>query len=124
MTEQERIFYEPPEVKKRTRWVKCSVCGHEWRSYGYGRQIRCPECYKQSHGGQAPGPGAEKMAELRAKRKYNQSEAEEKLFDKSAQNDFAEPLNDFAPQKPSSAPAPKEFKGSLLDKILNYQLGG
>jgi|GEM_PF-6496166 len=64
----------PPERKKKQRKITCPTCGHEWTSYGYGVRIACPECYRQKTG-KSYGPGKEKMAELRAKRKCEQQPA-------------------------------------------------
>ena len=90
------VFGDPPR-KKNMRKMACAICGHEWTSYSYGAIIKCPECYKRSTG-KSCGPGAEKMAEIRARRKNAQPAA--------------------APPDPPKKPE------SWLEKVLNMKIGG
>ncbi len=55
------------ERKRQVRYFTCDVCGHTWRSYGYGERVKCPKCYEQRTGKKF-GSNAEFMNKIRPKK--------------------------------------------------------
>ena len=93
-------FGNPPR-KKQMRKMVCSICGHEWISYSYGLTIRCPECYKRATD-KSYGAGAENPAKIRQRRQE---------------------IRQTAASPPAPTEPPKKPQ-SLLDKLLNWKIGG
>jgi len=51
---------QQPERKKQTLEMECTICGHRWKSRGYGIRISCPACY-EAKTGKKPGLSPERF---------------------------------------------------------------
>ena len=90
-----------PDRRKHLRKMVCDVCGHQWQSYGYGVRVVCPKCY-EARTGKKLGLGNERMAQLRALRKYEQKKLE---------------------ALPAPEPAEPRQDG-LFDRVFKWLIGG
>ena len=130
---------QQPERKKQWREMECTVCGHRWRSHGYGVKISCPACYEAATG-KKPGLSRERfLAEVLPHKPRNTRRKED---NPEAPDPRQVTIDDLTPPppkppkpvkpkqdpkpKPAPTPAaePPKPSGGFLDRLLNSRIGG
>ena len=124
------------EEKKQKHFYnfKCSTCGHEWRSYGFGKRIVCPKCY-EAKTGKKLGQSTERMAEVRAMRNKKQPKEEPAAVSEDtvmvAEREQPEREvgtwtpgggNDDSKPQPEPKPAAEPRQPNALEKLLGFRI--
>ena len=115
------------EEKKQKHFYKfkCSDCGHEWRSYGFGKRIVCPKCY-EAKTGKKLGQSAERMAEVRAMRNKKQPKeepaavSEDTVTVTETKQPKEEPTPPISAPIPEQQPQPKPQEKSFFREFLGF----
>lgn len=111
------------EEKKQKHFYnfKCSDCGHEWKSYGFGKRVICPNCYEKRTGKKL-GQSAERMAEIRAMRNKRKPKEEPAAVSEDTVTvaETEQPKEEPTPPISTPQPEPKPQEKSFFREFLGF----